>query len=649
MLGWLTETTVIALGLAAVAIVASHVRSVGPTTRHALWLVVMIKLVTPPLLSWPWAISLPISNWFVSSTLKELEPHDVPVITTVWADQSKSGVKPMVVPSTLNPANDPTHRVFGDLMSEPSRMWLAWSEAPPAVLQRGWVKYRGLPKRSQLAWSAGSAWLLGSLFLAVGQAIRIVRFRRRLCAAVPAPDQLVSELERIGDRLDTRAPEILVLAELSTPMLWCWGRSRLLLPARLVKSLPLDRWRGVLTHELAHLRRGDQWVSRLELVAGLIWWWNPIYWLARARISAEAELACDAWVVWALPKDRVAYAEVLFDVCALLSLSPSRPAAPALGIAGSGRFFERRLTLILHNHVPRRLSPLGLFAACLLLLFAVPSWSKSEPASARQDILSTYSARATTCDLSIADDDTTNADATDDTNDGKKVVRKDEDDDDKDADDDDDDDDDRDKDDDTPSRLEQKAKAKARKSDQNVDVDLAKLKKELESKFGADSDFEKKIEELGGKIGKEMEAKFGPGSEFEKKMEAFGKEMEAKFGEGSEFAKKMEAFGKEMEAKFGVGSDFEKRVKDLAEDMKKKYGPGSEFAKNLKDKTDVDIMAKKKSNELESSVRAQGELNRTEVAKHKATVRERRIQKLEAQIRELVDEIKALKAEASEK
>ena len=87
---------------------------------------------------------------------------------------------------------------------------------------------------------------------------------------------------------------------------------------------------------------------------------------------------------------------------------------------------------------------------------------------------------------------------------------------------------------------------------------LPNSKRSSKAKFGADSDFEKKIEELGGKIGKEMEAKFGPGSEFEKKMEAFGKEMEAKFGEGSEFAKKMEAFGKEMEAKFGVGSDFEK-------------------------------------------------------------------------------------------
>ena len=168
-------------------------------------------------------------------------------------------------------------------------------------------------------------------------------------------------------------PELLVVSELGTPMLWCLGRPQLLLPARLVKTLPLDLWRGILTHELAHLRRGDHWVSRLELAAGLIWWWNPLYWLTRARLNAEAELACDAWVVRALPKDRLAYAEVLFEICATLSLA--KPPAPTLSVTGSGHFFERRLTMILREHVPCRLSPAGLLGACLLLLLALPSWS----------------------------------------------------------------------------------------------------------------------------------------------------------------------------------------------------------------------------------------------------------------------------------
>ena len=72
----------------------------------------------------------------------------------------------------------------------------------------------------------------------------------------------------------------------------------------------------MLAHELAHLRRGDPWVARLLLVAGWLWWWNPLYWLARRRLDIEAELACDAWVVWALPDDRFVYAETLLDVSA---------------------------------------------------------------------------------------------------------------------------------------------------------------------------------------------------------------------------------------------------------------------------------------------------------------------------------------------
>src|SRR5262249_61231851 len=109
----------------------------------------------------------------------------------------------------------------------------------------------------------------------------------------------------------------------------------------------------------------------------LIWWWNPLYWLTRARLDAEAELACDAWVVRMLPKDRLAYAEALFDICS--TLSAARSPAPALGAAGSGRFFERRLTMILHDHVPCRLSLLGFLAACLLVLFALPSWLSAKP------------------------------------------------------------------------------------------------------------------------------------------------------------------------------------------------------------------------------------------------------------------------------
>ena len=48
MFAWFVETTLVALGLAIVAILASRLRSIGPTARHLLWLVVLVKLMTPP-------------------------------------------------------------------------------------------------------------------------------------------------------------------------------------------------------------------------------------------------------------------------------------------------------------------------------------------------------------------------------------------------------------------------------------------------------------------------------------------------------------------------------------------------------------------------------------------------------------------------
>ena len=140
---------------------------------------------------------------------------------------------------------------------------------------------QSLPTAASVMRGTLIAWLVVSVALAMGQTIRIVRFRRRLGGAVPAPDFLIDEAYRIGHWLGVDVPELLVVDNLGTPLLWCLGRPQLLLPTKLVETLSVERWRGILTHELAHLRRRDHWISRLELVTGLIWWWNPLYWLTR--------------------------------------------------------------------------------------------------------------------------------------------------------------------------------------------------------------------------------------------------------------------------------------------------------------------------------------------------------------------------------
>ncbi|HEX3446732.1 MAG TPA: M56 family metallopeptidase, partial [Isosphaeraceae bacterium] len=346
MLVWFAETSLIAVVLAAVAMVAGRWTRLGPGARHALWLVVMIKLVTPPVVSWPWAVSLasPPHEVAASPEAKGRASKDV-----LGASLDASRSKDLSLPVT-------TH-----LLVVPA----AWADS--SLASRGTL----------------GVWCLASAALALWHISRVACFRRRLGWALPAPDWLVEQALCVAHRLGVRAPEILVVPGLTTPMLWFLGRPKLLVPAGLVKTLGSVGWQGILAHELAHLSRRDHWVRRVELAAGLFWWWNPLYWLTRGRLEAEAELACDEWAVRVFPEGRLDYAEALLQVCKSHCLD--RPPEPALGIAGAGRFLERRVTMILRDQIPFRASRPVLIGAGLLALVALPSWSASATSDPDQD------------------------------------------------------------------------------------------------------------------------------------------------------------------------------------------------------------------------------------------------------------------------
>ncbi len=614
MLWWFAETTLVATILACAAALFGRLPRMGPSGRHVLWLVVLIKLVTPPMIKAPWTVSPP-GSWRparndravseTNSPRDALPPPSEPALdVTAPGAGEDSGPDLAPVPVTIGASG--TAQRADTIATEPQTT--------------------GTIRQCLLA-----AWVSGSVAVGLTQLLRIVRFRRRLTDAVPAPEWLAGEAKKMGVRLGIRVPELLVGPHLMTPVLWCLGQPKLLVPCRLVRAIEAARWRGILAHELAHLCRGDHWVCRLELIAGLIWWWNPLYWLTRRRLEAEAELACDAWVVWALPDERMTYAEVLFQVCSAFSRATF--AAPALGVAGSGRFFERRLTMILRDHVSCRVSPLTLLAACLLALLALPSWTVGkgvalavpdpEPSSAIKQAADDPPASQVAEDDgdhdNDADDDQKSADK-------EKAARKD------------------------PARV--KSKDRHEKNELDIDVELSDLETKIEKALGPD--FEKRIEAWAEKFAREMEQKFGEHSQFVKKMEALGKQMEREFGDGSEFAKKMEALGKDMEKKFGPGSDFEKSIKQkfgpgsdfekkmkaMATEMEKKFGPGSDFEKKVKEKVDREVARAKSKAENKPS--KENEL-KAEKSHPRNQRREERIKALEARIDALMKELKALK------
>ncbi len=638
MLWWFVETTLVAGLLAGAAALCGRLRSISSTARHLLWLVVLVKLIMPPVIHSPW--ELPASRAFWPTSDDRLDKGPVAVLARALPAPplSKSPVTSAPVqdawPGGVAGASSAS---VPEAAGQPDRVPVMERGAgrPPRRWFLGRLDGSSLSIRGVLL----SLWGLGTVVLAVFQAGRIIAFRNRLHHAVPAPAWLVEETEQLGKRLQVRVPEILVVPGLGTPMLWCLGRPKLLLPGQLIKSIELDRWRGILAHELAHLRRGDQWVGRLELAAGLLWWWNPIYWLTCRRLDAEAELACDAWVVWALPHERLNYAEVLVHVCSEFSRAGSP--SPALGVAGSGRFFERRLSMILYERSSCRISPPVLLAVGLLALLSLPSWTFATPGppiGPAQDapparVVSSPHPAASPVVADKDDDDDRDVAATDD---NARSAR-----------------------DKAAAKLKEKSRKKAAKEGSDAGLDPSGIEKQIEAALGPD--FEKKIEAWAEKFSNEIEEKFGDNSEFVKKMEALGEEMEKKFGDDSEFAKNMETFGKEMEKKFGDQSEFAKKMENLGKEMEKKFGPDSEFEKKIKQKlgpgSDLEKKMKALGEDMERKAGEQhkkpetshGEAARAEAGSKKSKPaakpksRDQRIKALEAQVQQLLGELKALK------
>ncbi len=451
------------------------------------------------------------------------------------------------------------------------------------------------------------------------------------------PDWLADEAEALGARMSVRVPEILVLPEAISPMLWCLGRPKLLVSAAMIKTLGVVGWRGILAHELAHLRRGDPWARRLELAAGLLWWWNPLYWIACRRIEAEAELACDEMAVSASPEGRLAFAEALLNVCRILS--PPKPPAPALGVAGAGRFLERRVTMILREQAPSRLTLRAFLGVFLLALLALPGWKSSSAAGPIKLDDPKESARA--------DLDDPKADADDDDDDDKAEMRKAA---------------EKKKRAEIKIRIKRDVKAKKGKGEkENGDADKAEAKKGKGEKENRDavkgekeSDLAADAAKMGESLARDLEKQLGPGSDFQKEMEKLGPRIE----------KAMKALEVEMEAKFGPGSDFEKEIakkfgpgSDFEKDIAKKFGPGSDFEKKMMKLGDeVDAKHKEAAEAPEPMTVEAKRKERTEVAKQRAATakqqqkraKAQRIKLLQMQIERLSKQLEKLQDEGSD-
>ena len=371
MLWWTIQNSLVIAALALAIVAMSRAARLRPSIEHALWLVLFIKFLTPPVVEWPWSLGQLIAERKRETTAVSDVQRSVGEIPPVPGDQSTEEVAELISGLLI----DPQSPLEGIPANDSSRAAdLPHFPKPDAVISTSGATSPRI---------VFAIWLTGAIGVALTRICRIQRVRRLVREARSAPAWLVDDLIGLSKSLGVRAPNALCTPEVNSPCLWCFGRPVLLWPEHLSDAGCRDAWRGVVVHELAHLRRRDHWVTWLELFAGCVWWFNPVFWFVGRRLYASAELACDAWVVAAAPGGVRAYAESLVEVTrrvAQTARSASLP-SPALGASsGARRSLERRLTMILSQPRPYRISRVGFLGSCLLAIFALPAWSLDGPA-----------------------------------------------------------------------------------------------------------------------------------------------------------------------------------------------------------------------------------------------------------------------------
>jgi beta-lactamase regulating signal transducer with metallopeptidase domain len=348
------SNAVAATALGIVAALAACVLRRPPLTR-ALWVLVLLKLLTPPV----WHVQMPRLG---VTTDTHADATVLPVTRAAAEIRLPADDSPVdsQILSAL-PANEPA-----DVPSVVS---------PKAARPTVWRQVIG-----SWPWAVAIVWIAGSAVHLVLLAMSILRIRQLARSAEPADDGTRQRARQLAGRLGLRHfPNVLFVQGPLSPMLCAIGvRPRLLLPRELWERLDERQRDTVLTHELAHLRRRDHWVRTLEVLVAALYWWHPVVWYARRALREASEQCCDAWVLWALPRSAASYATALIE--AIDFISTVRPAVPALA-SGMGQFtdLKRRLVMIRQGTAAKTLSwPgfTGICAAAGLLLPLAPTFAQ---------------------------------------------------------------------------------------------------------------------------------------------------------------------------------------------------------------------------------------------------------------------------------
>jgi beta-lactamase regulating signal transducer with metallopeptidase domain len=200
---------------------------------------------------------------------------------------------------------------------------------------------------------AVAIWLTGLAINLSGLLFGLWRLRRIASRAVPVDEGPWAQ-QSLTLATQYRLPRPVTLLRSDQPatlMTWGFVEPQVLLP-RDADTWPADRIHVVLAHELAHIQRGDWIVQIAGELLRIVYWFNPLVWLACARLRLESERACDDAVVTLGVHGRD-YATHLLELARQFGRARQH-SLPAVAIAPRPSSLHRRVSAMLNTRLSRR-------------------------------------------------------------------------------------------------------------------------------------------------------------------------------------------------------------------------------------------------------------------------------------------------------
>ncbi|HKD37402.1 MAG TPA: M56 family metallopeptidase, partial [Pirellulales bacterium] len=329
-LAW-TQIWQVTLVAAAIAVLTRLSCRNRPHLAYVLWLIVLIKCLTPPIWSSPtgvfsWAGRERVAIVAADATPKTngKKAQEITERTEIRGERRSTAAreeKPSSTPTEAQLAMPPSNRS----VISPQRMASEGSVAPHGETRPDSAAivvaepHGGDSSGSRLVAVLFDIWLGGVIVYSIVILRALLGWRRVFRASViPEDDRLSSLATDLARRLGIRRRVTVRLTnEPLGPVAVGWFRPAVLLPKALVLTRTLDEIEPLLAHELIHIRRGDALVGLLQIAAGALWWFHPLVWWANRQIARERERSCDEEVVASLGCDPGRYARGLLDVLEL--------------------------------------------------------------------------------------------------------------------------------------------------------------------------------------------------------------------------------------------------------------------------------------------------------------------------------------------